>query len=171
MAPRRQQSTSRDDDDYSPAPTGSLWDFGVLSTAIPLSATAAAAVTAGVSNTDFGLTGEPHSAVETLLNTTPRTSAATALIWHRYIQLERMTSAELAAIGRAEQRRDVALKLNTPRAVTLIDRYRFLDLWPTSKAQRQTLETHTPTRRRLLISARSLQQPHRRRRRPLPLRQ
>ena len=65
--------------------------------------------------------------------------AGLGAIWWRYVQLERWTATELSTIAKAEERREVALGLHSPRTAVLIDRYRFLDLYPCSQAQRRVL--------------------------------
>ena len=60
-------------------------------------------------------------------------------VWWRYVQLERWTATELSTITKAEDRREVALGLHSPRVAILIDRWRFMDLMPCSASLRRTL--------------------------------
>ena len=61
-------------------------------------------------------------------------------VWWRYVELERWTATELSAVAKVEERREVALDLRSPRVALLIDRYRFLDLYPSCAAMRRTVE-------------------------------
>ena len=60
-------------------------------------------------------------------------------VWWRYVMLERWTATELSTIAKAEERREVALGLHSPRVAILVDRYRFMDLLPCSSAMRRTI--------------------------------
>ena len=61
-------------------------------------------------------------------------------VWWRYVQLERWTATELSTIEKAEERREVALGLHSPRIALIVDRLRFRDLQPCSEAMRRTIE-------------------------------
>ena len=60
-------------------------------------------------------------------------------VWWRYVQLERWTATELSTITKAEDRREVALGLHSPRVAILIDRWRCAELMPCSSSLRRTL--------------------------------
>ena len=61
-------------------------------------------------------------------------------VWWRYVQLERWTATELSTVEKAEERREVALGLRSPRIALVVDRLRFRDLHPCSHAMRRTIE-------------------------------
>jgi hypothetical protein len=62
-------------------------------------------------------------------------------LWSSYVSFERDTASELAVLQRAEQKRDEKLAIRySHRIVQWLDRWRFLDLWPASRAMRQTID-------------------------------
>ncbi len=68
-------------------------------------------------------------------------SATILSLWSQYVSFERDTANELSVILRAESRRDEKLAIRyNHRLIQLIDRWKFLDLWPCSKGLRQTMD-------------------------------
>ena len=60
-------------------------------------------------------------------------------VWWRYVELERWTATELSTVTKAEDRREVALGLHSPRVAVLIDRWRFMGLFPCTSTMRKVL--------------------------------
>jgi len=72
---------------------------------------------------------------------TPLPSPSLLSLWCSYVSFERDTATELSVILKAESKRDEKLCLrHYYKLVTLIDRWRFGDLWPCSREMRQVLE-------------------------------
>lgn len=68
-------------------------------------------------------------------------SRSTLGLWSSYVAFERDTANELLVLQKCESSRDENLCVKySHRLLTLIDRWRFRDLWPCSKALRQTMD-------------------------------
>ena len=112
---RREDREDMDDMDVYRAP---LWSFGRSSAELAESRDGGDTVEENISGAGSGI----------------------GSVWWRYVELERWTATELSALAKVEERREIALGLRSPRIALLIDRYRFLDLYPCSAALRRTVE-------------------------------